>query len=669
MSFLIPFLTFRLDTILFAGLSIFAALLCRSTVQHRRPGCRLPTATWWILTVAILLGAAFAEWAADARRESLQKAYSTLGPTYALELQKLGHANIEIGTPRDDPGYLALIDAQKNWLRVNPFVSDIYTFRRHDDRRVAFIVDSETDYNRDGMFDGDREQRTAIGEIYEETTPEFLEVFQGQSAFDATFQADRWGLWVSSLTPIYDELGRVEAGVGLDFSATEWAATIVITRALILGGMLAAIVIFLFRQAFVTLVRAEVHHRQNTEHELHRAVTAVEHATNAKGEFLAVMSHEIRTPLTAVLGFASVLSETKLDSTQRRYVDTIISAGDRLVAMLNDVLDLSKIEEGKLALDSIAWSPVLLINEIVDVMTPAAMEKGLRLRCDQQFSDSLAVEGDPARVRQILVNLLSNAVKFTDRGDVTLRGRWIPPDKGAVQGKLILEIQDTGIGIPSDKLAGLFKQLSQIHGQNRRYNGAGLGLAICKRLVDLMHGTIVVESLFGHGSRFIFTLPTAPAQLAQATDSTGPGASSTAGSTPPMRGRALVVDDHVVNRELLKIMLRRQGYLADLATNGTEAIALTATNTYSIIFMDLEMPGMNGYETTQKIRATQSPRSRIPIIAVTATTAKGTREKCLAAGMDEYLTKPVYLPALKSTLEAVTAPAPLSRSDRWPTPL
>ncbi|MGC4074460.1 MAG: response regulator [Nibricoccus sp.] len=658
MSLLIPIIHYRLDCLVFAGLSLFGLLLCRSAIQHRRPGCHLANRTWWLLGLTVFLGINFTEWAGQSRQRSLEKLYSNLGPTYALELQKLGHARVTTATPPNDPTYLALIDAQKNWLRVTPFIADIYTFRLHDDHRVAFIVDSETDYNRDGMFDGAREQRTPIGEIYEETTQDFLDVFKGQSAFDTTFKADRWGLWVSSLTPVYNDQGHIEAGVGLDFPATDWVAAIATTRALALSGALALVGILLFRETFVLLIRAEIDHRKSTEHELSRAVTAAEHASHSKGEFLAVMSHEIRTPLTAVLGFASVLSETKLDPTQRRYVDTIISAGDRLVGMLNDVLDLSKIEEGKLVLNSIAWSPALLINEVVDLMTPAAMEKGLRLRCDQRFSDALAVQGDPARVRQILVNLVSNAVKFTDTGEVVLSGRWVPPDIGAPKGKLILEVQDTGIGIPSDKLPGLFKQFTPQSGQNRRINGAGLGLAICKRLVDLMEGSIAVESFFGHGARFTVTLPTAPSELSRPLEIPGSSRPPVASSTPPMRGRALVVDDHVVNRELLKIMLRRLGYLADLAVSGEEAITLTNAAHYSIVFMDLEMPGMDGFATTKKIRAAETPGQHIPIIAVTATTTKGTREKCLAAGMDEYLTKPVYLPALKSTLEAMTEPAP-----------
>ena len=657
MRLLTPILQYRIDGLLFAVLLLFGLWLCRSAVHHRNPESRLPGHTLGFIFLAIVAGLALAEWAGAARRQQLQRTFSSLGTTYALELQKLGHARIQTSTSPDDPAYLALIEAQKNWLRVNPLVSDIYTFRRHDDRRVAFIVDSETDYDRDGMFDDAREQRTPLGEVYEETTPDFLEVFEGRASFDSTLQSDRWGVWVSSLTPIYDERSQVEAGVGIDFPASSWVVAILTNRLLAFVAMLLLAAVYLSREVLITLIRAEVDRRKLAEEDLQRAVSAAEHANHTKGEFLAVMSHEIRTPLTAVLGFASVLSETKLDPTQRRYVETIISAGDRLVGMLNDVLDLSKIEEGRLVLDSFTWSPAILLNEVVDLLTPAAMEKGLRLRCDQLFSDALTVEGDPARVRQILINLASNAIKFTDHGEVVVRGQWIPAATPGAPGKLVLEVQDTGIGISSDKLPTLFNQFGQPPGQPRRTLGRGLGLAICKRLVDLMRGTIVVESVFGHGSHFICTLPCAA--VASAPETAGPHASHASnGSTPPMRGRALVIDDHVVNRELLKIMLRRQGYLADLAASGQEGVALATSGSYSIIFMDLEMPGMDGFAATTKIRAEETPGRRVPIVAVTATTAKGTREKCLAAGMDEYLTKPVYLPALKSTLEAMTSPAP-----------
>jgi two-component system, sensor histidine kinase len=669
MSLLIFILQYRLDCAAFAAVAFFALLLCRSTVQHRRPGTRISTHAWWFIAATVATVGLIAEWAGRSRQDSLRQAIGSLGTTYALELQKLGHARITPTTSPDDPAYLALIEAQKNWLRVNPFIFDIYTFRKHDAARVAFIVDSETDYNRDGMFYGAREERTAIGEIYPETTSHFLNALDGQASFDLTFQADRWGVWVSSLTPVYDENGKVEAGVGIDFPASSWVIATVTNRALVYALGLVFIAIFLSREALVTLIRAEIKQREAAEQELHRAVVAAETANNAKGEFLAVMSHEIRTPLTAVLGFASVLSETKLDSTQHRYVDTIISAGDRLVGMVNDVLDLSKIEEGRLTLDSIAWSPALLINEVVDLLTPAALEKDLLLRCDQHFGDGLAVHGDPARMRQILVNLLSNAIKFTDRGEVTLRAKWIPSDTDVKQGNLVFDVCDTGIGISSDKLPGLFKQFTQVHGETRRYNGAGLGLVICKRVVDLMQGTLTVESMLGHGSHFIVKIPCTaltPVPNPAQPNSTPPhsGHPPSGSSTPAVRGRALIVDDQAVNRELLKIMLRRQGYITDLASNGEQALAMSTTQSYSIIFMDLEMPGMDGFETTRKIRAATPASPRVPIVAVTATTTKGTREKCIDAGMDEYLTKPVYLPALKSTLTAMTAAAPAARNDQ-----
>lgn len=334
MSLLIPILHYRLDCFVFAVLALFGLLLCRSAIHHRRPDCNLSRRTWLLTALAVILGCGLAEWAGDARHASLQKIYSSLGPTYALELQKLGHARITTDTSPTDPAYLAIVEAQKNWLRVTPFISDIYTFRLHDRNRVAFIVDSETDYNRDGLFDGAREARTPIGEVYEETTPDFLTVFDGRSAFDTTFQADRWGVWVSSLTPIYDKHGRVEAGVGLDYPASDWIAAIITGRALTLVAALVLIGVFLLRAILVTLLRAEIAHRKTAERELLGASDAAAHASHAKGEFLAVMSHEIRTPLTAVLGFASVLSETKLDAAQRRYVDTIVSASERLASTL-----------------------------------------------------------------------------------------------------------------------------------------------------------------------------------------------------------------------------------------------------------------------------------------------------------------------------------------------
>jgi two-component system, sensor histidine kinase len=656
MSLLIFILHYRVDCVAFAAVALFALLLCRTIIHHRRADTTIPVSARWFIALTVVIVGLCAEWAGRARENSLRQTITSLGSTYALEFQKLGHARVTTSTPPGDPTYLALIEAQKKWLLVNPFIADLYTYRRHDDTRIALIVDSETDYNRDGMFDGAREARTPIGEVYDETTPTFLAALEGQAAFDLSFTADRWGVWVSALTPIYDENGKVEAALGIDFPAADWITSLLAYRALVFAAGIVFIAVFLSRETLVTLIRAEIRQREAAERELQRAVLAAESANNAKTEFLAVMSHEIRTPLTAVLGFASVLSETKLDPTQQRYVDTIISAGDRLVGMVNDVLDLSKIEEGRLVLDSVAWSPALLVHEVVDLLTPAALEKDLALRCDQRFDDTLAVLGDPARVRQILINLLNNGIKFTDRGEVILRASWVAPKESSdtAAGRLIFEVCDTGIGISSDKLPGLFKQFTQVHGETRRYHGAGLGLAICKRIVDLMQGTMTVESLLGQGTHFTISLPCArvPALADAATENSV--RRSTGGTAPAVCGRALIVDDQAVNRELLKIMLRRQGYLTDLAQTGEEALALCTTQAYNIIFMDLEMPGMDGFETTRKIRSAARAGSHVPIIAVTATTAKGTREKCIEAGMDEYLTKPVYLPALKSTLGAMT---------------
>ncbi len=505
MMFLNTFLSYRLDGILFASITLAAAGFCQAVVFRRRADCRFNLITWVVALVFIASGVAFAEWAGRARARSLQLAYTNLGTTYALELQKLGHAQVRADTAADDPNYLRIIEAQKNWLRVNPFISDIYTFRRHDDRRVVFIVDSETDYNRDGLFDGYREARTPAGEIYEETTADFFTALRGQTAFDTTLQSDRWGTWVSSLTPIYDENGNIEAGVGIDYPAADWINGVVIARALALTGMLILVVVYLSRETGIILLRAETRQRRETERALQQAIESAHRADHAKGQLFAAMDNEFRTPLTAVFGFAGLLAETELSSVQRHYVSTIVTAGERLLMMLNALADLRRIEERRLTLDHQPWSPARLMDEILKLAAPATKKKNLELRLEQHCPETLIVAGDPARVRQILHQLVNNAIKFTDRGHIRIAARWISDDDSG-KGRLIFDIEDTGIGIPSQKLAalrGAFAESGALHA----YAGAGLGLLLSQRLVDLMQGTLAIESLFEAGTHCTVTLP------------------------------------------------------------------------------------------------------------------------------------------------------------------
>jgi signal transduction histidine kinase/ActR/RegA family two-component response regulator len=406
-------------------------------------------------------------------------------------------------------------------------------------------------------------------------------------------------------------------------------------------------------------LRAVEARRSVLEEELQQTRSIADKANRAKNDFLGVMSHEIRTPLNAVLGFATLLGESALDSAQRSYVTTIKSEGVRLDAMLNDILDLTKIEEGALKLDAIPFAPAEIVRDVVAALNSRAAAKSLDLRMESQIAGPLLVPGDSARFRQVIFNLVENAIKFTPRGSVTVFLGWHPPCASDAQGQLSVRVRDTGIGIPPDKIKDLFTMFMQADASaTRRYGGVGLGLAVCQRLVALMGGQILVQSAVGQGSEFSFSLPlTALPATAKA-----PALSPIGNPKSLYAPRILVVDDMETNRFLLEIFLRRNGFEPELAAGGEEAIRLATTVDYDAILMDLQMPDVDGYAATQRIRAAEPSDRHTPIIALTASSGQGTREKCLAAGMDEHLTKPLDLNKFKQILDAFIGQAASSPS-------
>jgi signal transduction histidine kinase/ActR/RegA family two-component response regulator len=434
-------------------------------------------------------------------------------------------------------------------------------------------------------------------------------------------------------------------------------AVILLVRAAILGATAGLTVAFLMRRVCSALLRSQARDHTEIELQLQRAKAAADAASRAKSDFLAVMSHEIRTPLNAVMGFANLLTETRLDEVQRDYVATITTEGHRLTSLVSDILDLSKIEEGRLILERLPFAPVDIASEVLRLLSPRALEKKIELRFEAQIAGSLLIAGDPLRFRQVILNLVDNAIKFTPEGSVTLFLAWTPPDLGASQGRLGVHVRDTGVGIPVGKLRDLFQMFTQADASTaRNFGGTGLGLAICQRLVAMMGGEISVCSDIGKGAEFSFLLPCTPVAA--------PVESTTEGSDTPApfsrRPRILVVDDMDTNRLLLEVFLRRNGFEPELAATGAEAIALAAKNDYDAILMDLQMPEIDGLTATQRIRSAERPGRHTPIIALTASITKGTREKCLAAGMDEYLTKPLDLRRFKSLLSTFIAGAMLA---------
>jgi PAS domain S-box-containing protein len=401
----------------------------------------------------------------------------------------------------------------------------------------------------------------------------------------------------------------------------------------------------------------DISEQYKIEEQLRAAKTSAEQASRMKSEFLSMVSHEIRTPITGVLGMLDLLMETLLDEKQRKLAQTAHLSAENLLVIINDVLDFSKIEADKIILEQIPFRLVCLIKETIEIVKPPASMKNLLITVDIDPAIPTWLMGDPIRLKQILLNLAGNAVKFTDKGSVTLRVMLKKQTKNHVF--LRFEVVDTGIGIASDKVQYLFQPFTQQDGTTtRRYGGTGLGLAISKRLVELMNGHIGVLSQEGHGSTFWVDLFLS-SEVNNYDETYHPipcpddfALLNCPYQEPYLAGRTvLLVEDNPINQEIVYQYLKKWGITVDVATNGQECLARVSQGAYDLILMDCQMPEIDGFEATQAIRLQEMTLNHhIPIIAMTAYAMTGDKERCLAAGMDDYISKPLSRQELQSVL-------------------
>ena len=422
-----------------------------------------------------------------------------------------------------------------------------------------------------------------------------------------------------------------------------------VTREVVVNGITyqQAITPHLMGQAqIINVYNHDITKLKKTEEILRSETERAEAASRAKGDFLANMSHELRTPMNGVLGMVGLLRETKLDTEQSELLETISNSGEALLLLLNDILDLSKIEAKELSLESTPFNLKILMRDLVRLYEPIAKKKGLSFEFLYNPTSPECMIGDPSRIRQIITNLIGNALKFTETGSIRLdiTSRRIGGDRVG----FYFRIDDTGIGIKSQHLDRIFNKFTQAdESTTRRFGGTGLGLTICKLLSEAMGGTIGVESTFGKGSSFLVDIPMTIATEEQTERLKLENQKEKTMSEPKQANfsssRIIVVDDHPVNLFFARKLLNKFGFrTVDTAEDGKSALEMIARHPYDLIILDCQMPEMDGYEVSSTIRKSEEGSGkRVPIIAMTANAMVGDREKCITAGMDDYVTKPI----------------------------
>jgi signal transduction histidine kinase/CheY-like chemotaxis protein len=451
---------------------------------------------------------------------------------------------------------------------------------------------------------------------------------------------------LSAFAPINDSAGKFVGILGVDMVLDKVEARMAVIRRAFVAALLAVLVLSLIAGAvalkFRRFAAAVVSKLREARAEAEASATAAQSATRAKADFLAMMSHEIRTPTNGIIGVADLLRNLSPDTKQKKLIDILTASGSSLLRLINDILDFSKIEAERLELQPKPFELRALLDELEHLLGAHARTKQVTLKIDADPNLPAGVNGDRHRLSQVLLNLGTNAVKFTDRGEVRISVRALRVEGG--NARLEFTVRDTGIGMDAEALGRLFTPFTQLANSRRhRGGGTGLGLVIAQKLVKLMGGRIRVQSEPTKGSTFSFVIELPTAEVTSAT-----------ATCIVLRLEVLsilVAEDNAVNQTIIEAMLRKLGHQVTLVGTGGEALAALASADFDLVLMDCNMPEMDGIEATQRLRAGGVRDSRIPVIALTANALEGDRERCLAAGMDDFVAKPVTIAELRKAIE------------------